>query len=777
MTHKYRAMKNYLLLCSIILFASCTTVEHTKVVQEKEQMSADRYEMAEKMLTWNLSDKIFNANVSPTWVDDSSFWYVVTTRNGREYFWVSVTDDIHRNAFIQTALAEQLSEASDDEIEPYSLSIQNISFESDASFSFNFNSEAWFCDTDLNCEITGDAIENVRNSVSSPDGRYDAYIKDFNIWVKDHETGDDIQLTTDGEYRYGFGTNNQGWFRSDRPVLNWSPDSRKIATFRLDERGVEDMVLWRTQVGRPEADIWPYALPGDSIVPMMERVVLDIENTSVLELEVEPDHQRTSNCCGLTRGAEWADIQWNDDASQLAFVSTTRDYKTVTLRIADTESGDVRDIYTETAEPFFESNLTSRGVPNWRVLFDREQFIWYTRKDNWGHLYLHDLVTGSEIDQITSGDWNVVDIYKLDEDSGQIWFTAVGMLDDRDPYQEYFYTTSLEDYELTLLTEDSGNHQIWLSESGDYFVNTWSDFQNPQKTVLRSADGSIIMELQEADIEDLLATGWSAPTPFTAKARDGVTDIYGVMYLPSDFDSEKSYPIVNNIYPGPQVGSIGTRSFSIFRRGQIQSVAELGFVAVQIDGFGTPMRSRDFHGYYYGDMSDNGLEDQIAAMKQLAEQYDFIDIDRAGIYGHSGGGFATASALFQYPDFFKVGVSGAGNHDNRGYTFYWGEKFQGLLEENDDEDSYTNQANQLQAKNLKGKLLLSYGTMDTNVHPAMTLLVVNELIAHNKDFDLMVMPNRGHGYANEPYAVRKTWDYFVKHLMGIQPPVEYLIER
>ena len=253
------------------------------------------------------------------------------------------------------------------------------------------------------------------------------------------------------------------------------------------------------------------------------------------------------------------------------------------------------------------------------------------------------------------------------------------------------------------------------------------------------------------------------------------------MFLPSDFDSTRSYPIVNMIYPGPQSGSISTWSFSASRRGNTHALAELGFVVVIIDALGSgPKRSRDFHTAYAGNMIDNGLPDQITAMEQLAERHSFIDLSRAGIYGHSGGGFATAAALTLYPEFFKVGVAGAGNMDNRGYTYYWGEKYQGLLQNQTETssgsmgtDNYTSSAVHNYAAGLQGKLLITYGSTDTNVHPNMTLLLIDALIANNKDFDLIVMPNRSHGYANEPYIIRRSWDYFVEHLAGKQPPKEY----
>jgi dipeptidyl-peptidase-4 len=296
----------------------------------------------------------------------------------------------------------------------------------------------------------------------------------------------------------------------------------------------------------------------------------------------------------------------------------------------------------------------------------------------------------------------------------------------------------------------------------------------PPTTVLRSAAGRLVLTLEKADISALLESGWTPPTPFTVKARDGKTDLYGLMFRPTYFDPNRKYPIINNIYPGPQSGSVGTRSFSVSRRWDARAIAELGFVVVQIDGMGTPDRSKSFHDAYYGDMADNTLPDQVAGMKELAARYPWIDLDRAGIYGHSGGGFAACAAMFHYPDFFKVGVSQAGNHDNRGYEDDWGEKWQGLLAGGPAGTSnYDSQANQNFAQNLKGKLLIAHGTMDSNVPPYLTLLVVDALIAANKDFDLILFPNRTHGFGNEPYMTRRRWDYFVQNLLGAEPPKEY----
>lgn len=750
------------------------------IVHAQDTLTESDYERAEQMLSWNLSDKVYSNSVSPNWVGEHHFWYRVTTRRGVEYILIDAASQTRNEAFNHERLAAEMSRITDLALEPWDLRITNIDFEENFdTLLFEFRGDHWSCSLQsYRCEVEDLQSYFVPMSVTSPDGKWAAYQKEHNLWVRNLETGDDIQLTTEGEEHYGFGTNNHGWTRSERPILKWSPDSKRIATFRQDDREVGKMVLWRTETGRPEADIWPYALPGDTIVPMLERVVLDVESREKVWLDTEPDHHRSSNCCGLVRGQDWTDTEWSEDGKLLAFVSTSRDYKDVKLRIADPETGSVREIFQDRDEIFFESNLTSRGIPNWRVLHDSNEFIWFNRSDNWGHLYLFGLDSGELKNRITGGDWNVVDILHVNEEDRTILFTAVAAEEGRDPYQEYLYRINFDGSGMELLTSEEAHHTVSLSPDRSYIVDTYSDFVTPQKTVLRDANGSFLMTLEEADIEDLLATGWQKPIPFSTKARDGETDIYGIMMLPSDFDENKSYPIVNAIYPGPQAGSVGSRHFSATRRGQAQALAELGFVVVAIDALGSsPIRSREFHTAYAGDMIDNGLPDQIAAMRQLAGEHSFIDIDRAGIYGHSGGGFATAAALTMHPDFFKVGVSGAGNHDNRNYTYYWGEKYQGLLEEKNGSDNYEQSAIQLQAENLQGKLLITYGSMDTNVHPGGTLLFVDELIRHNKDFDLIVMPNRGHGYANEPYNIRRTWDYFVEHLAGKTPPAEYRISR
>ena len=452
-----------------------------------------------------------------------------------------------------------------------------------------------------------------------------------------------------------------------------------------------------------------------------------------------PDQHRSTLCDDVACRGEWGDVQWSPDAKTLAFVSTSRDHKQEQLRVADAATGAIRDVLDESVSTFFESG---NGRINWRYLPASNEVIWFSERDNWGQLYLYDLATGALKHQITTGDGNVTQLLRVDEKNRVLYFLGVGREKGRDPYFSHLYRIGFDGKHLELLTPEDANHDVSMAPSGRFFVDSYSKPDVPPVAVLRDAQGKLVLTLETADISKLVATGWKPPIPITVKARDGVTDLYGLMYKPTNFDASKKYPIINHIYPGPQTGSVGGRSF-VAARGDDQSLAELGFIVVEIDGMGTPWRSKKFHEAYYGDMGDNTLPDQVAAMKELAARYPWIDLDRAGIWGHSGGGFATADAMFRYPDFFKVGISESGNHDNRVYEDDWAEKWQGLLVKNPDgTTNYDSQANQNFAKNLKGHLLLAHGTMDRNVPPNNTLLVVDALIKANKDFDLLMLPNR-----------------------------------
>ena len=610
----------------------------------------------------------------------------------------------------------------------------------------------------------------------SPDGKTAAFIRDWNLWVRDVATNTETQVTTDGVKDFGYATDNAGWIHSDRAILTWSPDSKKMATFQQDQRNVGEMYLVKTKVGHPELSAWKYPLPGDSVVSMIHRVIVDLSGPApkVVRFKMPADQHRSSVCDHISCSAgELSDVEWYADGSKLAFLSNSRDHKIATLRIADANTGDVRDVLREEVATQFESG---DNVANWRVLPATNEVIWFSERDDWGQLYLYDLTTGALKSKITTGDGPVLSVERVDEKSRTIWFVAAGKETGRDPYFRHFYRIGMNGKGLTLLTPEDGDHNTTLSPNGTVFVDSWSRADLAPTAVLRNANtGKLIATLEQGDITKLVAMGWKAPTRITVKDRNGKWDLYGLMWTPITLDSTKKYPIINYIYPGPQGGSVGSRQFTAATRDN-QALAELGFIVVAIDGTGNPTRSKSFHDAYYGRMSDNTLPDQITGMKQLAERYRFIDLERAGMWGHSGGGFATASAMFQYPDFFKVGISESGNHDNRNYEDDWGERYHGLLTKSGATDNYDKEANQTLARNLKGKLMLAHGTMDDNVPPDNTWLVVDALIKAGKDFDLLMIPNALHGFgAASNYMMRRRWDYFVQHLLGATPPKEYQI--
>ncbi len=615
------------------------------------------------------------------------------------------------------------------------------------------------------------------NSVASPDGRYAAFIREFNLWARDLTSGQDRQLTTDGIKDFGYATNNAGWVRSDSPVLLWSPDSKRIATFQHDGRGVSEMYLVSTNVGAPRLESWKYPLPEDANIFRIHRVIIEVETAKVVRLLMPADQHRSTINDHIADGTTFLDVEWYPDGQRAAFVSSSRDHKEAIFRVADPTNGEVRTLFQERVQTQFQSGLAAVGSVNWRVLPASRDVLWWSQRDNWGHLYLYDLETGALKRQITSGDWNVASLLRVDEKTRTLYFIGVGREAGRDPYFQHLYRIQMDGSGLTLLTPEDGNHTVAFSPDGSYFVDTYSTPVTPPVTVLRRANGDRVAELERADISRLVSAGWKAPTPIVVKARDGQTDLYGLMFTPTNLDPAKKYPIVNYIYPGPWGSSVGSRNFTPARSDH-QALAELGFVVVAIDGMGTEWRSKSFADAYYGNMGDNTLPDQIAGMRELATRHPYIDIDRAGIWGHSGGGYATASALFRHPEFFKVGVSQAGNHDNRNYEDDWGERFQGLLSKQGARDNYESQANQLVAANLKGKLLLAHGAMDNNVPIYNTYLVVDALIKANKDFDLIVLPQQRHGFGvDNNYMMRRRWDYFVRHLLGAEPPQQYQIGR
>ncbi len=718
---------------SLLLFFLTALISLTAVSQSgKDQVTSEDYERAVQFLSENTDALVYRRHVSPTWLDSENFWYQVSTANGEEYVLVNA-----RNGEKQTAssLDKLLS--------------------------------------NTKLQKRSDEKSYTSSEMVSPNGKKVAYIKDWNLWMRNLETGKQTQLTSNGIENYGYATDNAGWKKSDKAILLWSPDSKKIATYRQDQRYVSDMYLVTTNIGAPKLQEWKYPLPEDEKAIQIERVIIDTENQEVINLKMEPDPRRGTLCDNISCSGSFDDNEWSKDSSRLYFVSTSRDHKSAKLRMADAATGEVKDIFEEKVDTQYESG---RGEINWRYLDHSNEIIWYSERDDYGHLYLYDAETGKLKNQITSGDFVVTKLSYVDEEENEIYFLANGKNKEENPYFSHLYKIDLSGKNLKSLTPETGTHSINWSPDHQYFVNNYSTPTQPNIAVLRKSNGKIIKELENEDIQALIENGWKAPEEFSVKSANGQWDLYGLMFTPTNLDSSKKYPVVNYIYPGPQGGSIRGWSFKASRRDH-QALAELGFIVIVLEGTCNPGREKSFHDACYGSLSENTLPDQISGIKQLAEKYPYLDTTKIGVWGHSGGGSATVAAMFKYPDFYKVGIAESGNHDNRNYEDDWGERYIGLMGEDPDSTSaYIYDANAQYADNLEGELMLIHGAMDDNVPPYHTYLVVDALIKANKDFDLIILPHARHSYGDDFYYImRRRWDYFVEKLRGATPPENFKI--
>ncbi|WP_428330270.1 DPP IV N-terminal domain-containing protein [Mucilaginibacter sp.] len=768
-------MNKFLLTATSFVFALSASA------QQGTALTAKDYEHAESMMSYNTEPFIDHGSLRPNWLAGDSFWYRTLTPQGSEFILVNSAKGTKAPAFDQQKLAASLSAATGEKYEASMLPFQFFTYSADGkSIIFSAADKQWKCDLS-SYQVTADSGEagskepamgrrrgGRGNEIISPDGKLAAFIKDYNLWVRDVKSNAQTQLTTDGIKDFGYATDNAGWKSGDGPIMLWSPDSKKIATFKQDQRNVSDMYLVTTNVGKPTLKAWKYPLPGDKEIATIQRVIINVDAPKVIVLQIPADPHRATLSDDIASSGTFDDVDWNEAGTKLAFVSTSRDHKQEKVRIADAATGAVQEVFEETVPTQYESGW---GSINWKYLAKTNEIIWFSERDNWGHLYLYDASTGKLKNQITKGDWVVTRLLKVDEKKRELYFIADGRQAEN-PYFSQLCKIGFDGKHFAVLTPEAGNHNVTLSPSNTYFIDSYSKPDVPPVTVLRNMDGKLLSTLEKTDVSRLAATGWKPVTTFSVKAHDGKTDIYGLMFTPTNLDPNKKYPVIDYIYPGPQGGSVGSWSFAA-SRGDNQALAELGFVVVEIEGTSNPLRSKSYHDMSYGNMAENTLPDQVTGIQQLAQKYSYMDISRVGIWGHSGGGFATACAMFRFPDFFKVGISESGNHENRNYEDDWGERYNGLVANS----NYDAQANQNYAKNLKGKLMLAHGMLDNNVPPYNTLLVVEALEKANKDYDLVIFPNSAHGYgAYSPYMMRRRWDYFVKNLLGIDAPKEYQLK-
>jgi dipeptidyl aminopeptidase/acylaminoacyl peptidase len=596
---------------------------------------------------------------------------------------------------------------------------------------------------------SGDAATQVR---VSPDGLHEAAIWNYNIVVRDAGTGkNETVLSTDGSEGDPYELNS----------VVWSPDSQKIAAnrvrpgYRREVNYVESSPADQLQ---PKHSVNVYAKPGD-VLPLPQPVILDVRTKK----EIGVSNTLFPNPYDLGR------FQWRQDSHAVTFEYNQRGHQVYRVIEVDAATGAARAIISEEPKTFFNyraanGTLADSGKKYRYDVADGKEVIWMSERDGWNHLYLYDGVTGKVKNQITKGDWAVRNVWKVDEEKRQILFSAGGMYPGKDPYFAHYYRINFDGTGLTPLTTVDANHTFVFSEDQALYVDMYSRVDLPPVEELhRTADGSLVQTLETGDIADLKASGWKPPEVFVAKARDGRTDIWGNIYRPSTFDPSKKYRVIENIYAGPQ-GSFVPKNFSAYNA--MQSIAELGFIVVQMDGMGTSNRSKTFHDVAWKDLGDAGFPDRILWHKAVAAKYPYYDISRGvGIYGTSAGGQSSLGALLFHGDFYTVAVSASGCHDNRMDKIWWNEQWMGWPIG----PEYAASSNVDHAKNLTGDLLLIFGEMDTNVDPSSTLQVVNQLIKHDKNFDLLEIPGSNHT-SGGPYGDHKRWDFFVQHLLGVTPP-------
>jgi dipeptidyl aminopeptidase/acylaminoacyl peptidase len=745
-----------------------------RVRKDTTVATTEDYQAAEQLLRRPVSpgELVTGDNVTPLWVDGGSrFWYAVRDGTGRRFVLVDPAAGIREPAFDHARLAASLAAASGQRVAPDAMPFVAIELSGNA-VQFEAFGERWLCRLDdYTCERCASVPPHNPLEVVSPDEKYAVFSRDHDLWARSMVDGREWALTSDGapDCQYGTGpdsTSNRTLLRRfsvphPPPVVAWSPDSTRVLAHQTDERGVRQTHLVEARPADRDTPVLRtqrYAYPGDDTLPRAELVVLDVAAGTVVRAQVEPLLMPQSSPIM----SKWA--WWSHDSATVYFLSQPRDLHTLTLHRFDPTTGEVSTVLSETGATRVEPNQWMAQPPIVRVLAD--DVLWYSQRDGWGHLYRYDLRTGALLDQVTSGPWAVRQILHVDEAERVVYFMAAGLVD-ADPYRRTVCRAALDGSSVVRVTDDDFDHVVVVSENGEYFIDSASTVDAPPVTCVRDWSGRVMVELERADIAKLRAIGWTAPERFRVKAADGVTDLYGILHRPRGFDPARRYPVVDNVYPGPNV----TRVEPCFDPGGIgidaEPIAALGFVVVAMDGRGTPGRSKAFHDASYGHLADAGcLIDHVAALRQLAETRPWMDLDRVGAFGHSGGGFAAVRAMLDFPDVYKTGVALSGSHDARFFNPGFVEAYDGA-----DPEAWSRASNVDIADRLVGKLLLVHGGMDDQVHPEHTLRLADQLIATNKDFELLIVPGAEHLFIDSVHYVRKrAWDFLVRELMGTSPP-------
>jgi len=736
---------------------------------------------AEKFRNDNLTPKYGDLSVNANWIEESDiFWYSFKTSSGKNFYYVNAATRSKQPLFDSKYMAAELRKLTHHPYNELDLPIRDIKFEKKSTIKLTFMVDSIKFNFDFTTQkvTIKDTIGKEKKkplwAAYSPDSTWIAYAKNHNLFLMKTKDKDsvEIQLTTDGERYYSYSRNSEDTSKTkkSRANVDWFKNSKKLYVDKQDERKVKDLfVIDVLAQPRPKLETYRYSMPGDQFVPQTELLIFDIATKKRVDVDLKKWKDQTVRVAWTSQKA----------ADKMILIRKDRPLKNLDVCLVNTETGALTVLFSEQTWPYFNDEYSRLSVLN-----EGNDIIWWSERTGWGQLYLYD-GKGNLKNQISNGYFVTGRLERIDTLGRMVYFEAFGKEEGVHPYYSMKYKASIDRGGMTLLTKEGANHSFSMAKSNKYFVDTYSTVDKVPQAVLRDNLGNIIMNLEKADISQLVKAGWKMPETIVVKAKDGVTDLYGVMYKPFNFDSTKKYPVISYVYPGPQTESV-QYSFTV-SGGKNVALAQLGFIVVNFGHRGgSPMRSNYYHTFGYNDLRDYALADDKYGIEQLADKYKFIDVSRVGIYGHSGGGFMSTAAILSYPDFYDVAVSSAGNHDNNIYNQWWGETHNGVKEvekkvsskgavkdttnkKKEVEITYkgTVEKNQDLAKNLKGHLLLVTGDIDNNVHPGNTLRVADALIKENKRFDFMMLPGQRHAFGNSTaYFDRMMWYYFAEHLLG-----------
>ena len=747
--------KNIKIKLSTIIIALLVLISNMMVAQDK--ISVENYNRAVSFMYKNYNNKtVFNLKTKANWFPDSTgLWYIDHSSESKKYIKILFPDLQQSELFDHEKLSQLLSDSLDNKVETKNMPISNIEYKSHNELIITVENKTYILNT-TNYKLSNPTKKDKtnKNEEPSPNKKWIAYSKDYNLYIKSTDTENVKQLSYSGKKGYEYAS----WYawddiiegeNGDRPPhfgVNWSKDNKWIFTNICDLRSARKMFLLDWSVDtlyRPKLLSYYRGSPGDTSMIYMTPVFFNVETGNEIHVNLpRSTHINTT------------DIIHYDSPATVYIRSTSRGYQNMAIHRLNLNSEELQTIYTETSET---------NIDNFTYKFAEEsnQIFFLSEKSGWRQLYAINLEDNTE-KSISNGDYYINSIERIDEENQKIYFLASAKEKGRNPYYQHLYSISFNGENLKLLTKENLNHSISISPDANYFVDNYSTVNTETQTVLRSSQkGKILKEMTEADVTSL--KGWSPPEIFTATARDGMTTIYGALWKPTDFDPTLKYPVIELSYTGPH-----THVFPIeFSRAlSLQSYAELGFVVVLIDGLGSSGRSKEFHNYSYKNLGGN-LEDHIIAIKHLGNKYSWIDTNRVGIFGHSAGGYDAGHAVLAYPDFYKVAVASSADHDHRMEKAWWPEMYMGWPVDS----SYHLQSNITMAGNLKGKLLITHGGIDENVNPSATFKLAEALIKADKQFDMLILPSQRHGYQDDhlKYFTKIRWNYFVRHLRGVEP--------